>query len=139
MEIFTVGTSTRSIDEFIEILRAYDIGKVLDVRRFPTSKFEHFKKENLKDALNKERIQYFHIEELGGYRGGYKEYMKTEEFKKGLETLINLAKDSRVAIMCAELLFFRCHRRYISDKLTELGIEVTHIIDAKRSYPHRIR
>ncbi len=139
MEIFTIGTSTRSIEEFLEIIKEYKIDKVLDVRRFPTSKLEHFKKEKLKDALNKEKIQYFHIVELGGYRGGYKEYVKTEEFKKGLEMLIKIAKESKAAIMCAELLFFRCHRRYISDKLLELGMEVTHILDIKRSYAHKIK
>jgi len=140
VNIWTIGTSTRSIEEFIEILKKYEIELLVDIRRFPTSRFDHFKKENLERYLEGEGIKYVHLEELGGYRrGGYEKYMESDNFKKGLEKLLELAKGGRTAIMCAELLFFRCHRRYLSDKLVELGNNVTHIIDGKRTYEHRIR
>jgi uncharacterized protein (DUF488 family) len=124
--------------EFLHVLRTYQIEVVVDVRRFPTSKHKHFKQENLEAHLTQKGIVYHHVTELGGYRkGGYREYMKTAEFEKGLRYVEQLASSKRVAIMCAELLFFRCHRRFIADALTQRGHTVLHIIDEKRSYEHR--
>ena len=119
---------------------AYKIEVIADVRRFPTSKHRHFKQEVLKETLNRCGIEYNHIIELGGYRtGGYRQYMRTEDFEKGLLRLEQLAASRNVAIMCAELLFFRCHRRFIADALTERGHTVIHIIDEQRSYEHKRR
>ncbi len=85
-------------------------------------------------------MDYRWIEKLGGFRkGGYQEYMNTVDFREGMRELLNVAKVSRVAIMCAEKMWFRCHRRFISDRLVELGYQVHHIIDKKRFYPHNIR
>jgi uncharacterized protein (DUF488 family) len=132
-KVYTVGTSTRSLEEFLSLLEKHGIKKIIDVRRFPTSKFEHFKKEN----LEKLRLGYVHIPELGGYRGDYRKYMETGEFKRGLRKLLRLVRQETCAIVCAELLYFRCHRRFISDALVQRGIEVVHIIDEERVTSHR--
>ncbi|RJS83243.1 DUF488 domain-containing protein [Methanophagales archaeon] len=140
MKIWTIGTSNRSIGGFLSLLEAYQIKAIVDVRRFPTSKHKHFKQEHLKASLSQNGIEYHHVTELGGYRkGGYKKYMETEEFEKGLLYVEALGAIKRVAIMCAELLFFRCHRRFIADALKLRGHTVIHIIDAKRSYEHKGR
>jgi uncharacterized protein (DUF488 family) len=140
LKILTIGTSNRSIEEFLSLLAAYRIEAIIDVRRFPTSKHKHFKQENLEASLNRSGIEYHHVTELGGYRkGGYKKYMGTEEFEKGLLFVENLASTNRVAIMCAELLFSQCHRRFIADALKQRGHVVIHIIDDKRSYEHKGR
>lgn len=138
MKIWTIGTSNRSIDEFFRLLAAYQIESVVDVRRFPTSKHNRFKRENLKASLNQSGIEYYHVTELGGYRkGGYKKYMETEEFEKGLLYAEKLAASKRIAIMCAELLYTQCHRRFIADALKLRGHVVIHIIDEKRSEEHK--
>lgn len=122
------------------MLAAYRIEAIIDVRRFPTSKHKHFKQENLEASLNRSGIEYHHVTELGGYRkGGYKKFMGTEEFEKGLLFVENLASTNRVAIMCAELLFSQCHRRFIADALKQRGHVVIHIIDDKRSYEQKGR
>jgi len=140
MIVWTIGTSNRGIEEFLSVLEAYQIDAILDVRRFPTSKHNHFKREELEASLNQRGIAYHHVTELGGYRkGGYREFMRTIEFENGLRYVEQLASSKRVALMCAELLFFRCHRRFIADALKERGHTVLHIIDEKRSYEHRGR
>jgi len=138
VKFWTIGTSNRSLEEFLGLLGAYQIEAIADVRRFPTSKHKHFKQENLKASLKQRGIAYHHVTELGGYRkGGYTKYMGTAEFEDGLRYVENLAASKRVAIMCAELLFFRCHRRFIADALKQRGHTVLHIIDEKRSSEHR--
>ncbi len=120
------------------MLEAYQIEVIVDVRRFPTSKHKHFKQENLKASLNHCGIDYHHVTELGGYRkGGYKKYMETEEFERGLLYVEKLAASKRVAVMCAELLYTQCHRRFIADALKLRGHTVIHIINAKKSYEHK--
>jgi uncharacterized protein (DUF488 family) len=137
VKIWTVGTSTRSMKEFLHVLRTYQIEVVVDVRRFPTSKYAHFKREPLKTCLEQHGIEYHHVARLGGYRkGGYRKHMESAEFEHGLRCVEELAETKRVAIMCAELLFFRCHRRFIADALKERGHTVIHIVDDKRSYEH---
>ena len=133
MEIFTLGTSNRKIEEFLEILKHFRIKIVVDVRHFPTSKlFPHFKKENLEKILKENEIEYHHLEKLGGYRkGGYEEYTKTKEFKEGLENLIEIAKE-RTAIVCAEKFPWKCHRAFIARELEKKGIKVIHIIEKDR-------
>uniref|UniRef100_A0A7V3ZZQ5 DUF488 domain-containing protein n=2 Tax=candidate division WOR-3 bacterium TaxID=2052148 RepID=A0A7V3ZZQ5_UNCW3 len=128
-KIFTVGHSNRAVEDFIRILREAGVEAVVDVRRFPRSKFEHFNRENLESILKKNGIDYYYLgEKLGGFRkGGYENYTKTEEFEKGIEELIKIAQEKLTAIMCAEKLFFRCHRRFIAKRLEELGFEVIHL------------
>ncbi|MFQ6128885.1 MAG: DUF488 family protein [Thermoplasmata archaeon] len=137
MKAWTIGTSTRSKEDFLNLLKLYDIESIIDVRRFPTSRFEHFKKENLEELLQESKIAYCHLRGLGGYRGGYQAHMETEEFKSAFSQLCKMAKRERTVIMCAELLFFRCHRRFISDALVKHGFEVIHILDEERTNLHK--
>ena len=133
-KIFTLGTSNRKIEEFLEILKEYQIKVVVDVRRWPTSKyFPYFKKENLEKILAENEIEYFHFEKLGGYRtGGYEAYTKTKEFKDGLKKLIQIAKDKNLVVICAERLPWKCHRAYIARALERKKIEIIHIIEKDR-------
>lgn len=93
----------------------------MDVRRFPTSRFEHFKKDNLGKTCNKDGIEYFYMgDNLGGYReGGYEAYTKTEKFKIGIEKLKTLTATKTICIVCAETLPWKCHRRFIGKSLSE--------------------
>ncbi len=135
-KIYTLGTSNRSVEEFLEILSHYQIEVVVDVRRWPTSKwFEHFKKENLEKILHENKVEYFHFEKLGGYReGGYKEYLKTKNFKEALKDLIKIfrSKKKNLAIVCAEKFPWKCHRFFVAHELEKLGFEVLHIIEKGR-------
>ncbi len=124
---YTVGHSNYSIDEFISTLRKFSIEVVVDIRRFPKSKHEQFDRENLKKSLEEAGIKYVWIEKLGGYRGNYRKYMETKEFEEGITELLKYA-DKRVAIMCAERNYLRCHRRFVSEHLERLGFEVYHIV-----------
>ncbi len=126
--IFTIGYAGRSLQELIQILRANRIEEVIDVRAFPTSKYEEFKGENLSESLSREGISYLHLKELGGYRRlSYREFTKTEEFLHGISRLLQEAKDKNVAVLCLERNFKACHRRFISQKLEELKAEVAHL------------
>ena len=131
MIIYTLGTSNRSEEEFLEILKFYQIKAIADVRRWPTSqRFSHFKKENLIKILSENNILYYHLEDLGGYRiENYENYMKTSNFKSALEKLIEIAKNDLTCIICAEKFPWRCHRRFIAKALEEKEIEVLHIIE----------
>lgn len=105
------------------------IQKVVDVRSFPKSKLSKYRKENLKENLPTQNIEYLHLEKLGGYRDeGYEEYMKTEKFKEGLNKLEELAREEKTAIMCLESYPSSCHRRYIAKKLDEKGWKIKHLI-----------
>ncbi len=139
MEVYTLGTSNRGIDEFISILKTHGIELVVDVRRFPTSKFEHFKKENLERYLRENGFEYFYLGDLlGGYRtGGYQKYMESDDFRRGLQMLIDMAKGKKTAIICREKFPWKCHRWQISRKLTEMSFRVIHIIDEGRTYVHK--
>ena len=139
LKIYTLGTSNRSIEEFLEILREYQIKMVIDVRRWPTSKwFPHFKKENLEKILTENNFQYLHFEKLGGYRiGGYQNYLKTKEFKEALKELIKIGKNKTVVIICAERLPWKCHRAYIARALERKKIEIIHIIEKERLWQPR--
>ena len=135
-----MGYSNLSAREFLELLSVYNITKIADVRRFPEIGREEFRIENLRQLLGFSGIGYVWVEELGGYRkGGYREYMKSVEFDRGIKKLIKEVKEENVAVMCSEKMWFRCHRRFISDRLTEMGYTVYHIIDRKRFYPHTLR
>jgi uncharacterized protein (DUF488 family) len=154
MKIWTIGHSTRTIDEFISLLQANQIRLLVDVRSLPGSKrYPQFNKEALADSLGKTGIRYEHFPELGGRRKakpeskntawrnasfrGYADYMETEEFRKGVERLLDLAASAGpTAIMCAEAVWWRCHRSLISDYLKARRIEVMHILDASKTQPH---
>jgi uncharacterized protein (DUF488 family) len=153
LEIWTIGHSTRSIEEFLDALKSFRIEALVDVRSFPGSRrYPQFGSERLKASLREVGIRYEHFPELGGRRRarpdshnlawrnesfrGYADYMEAEAFKQGIDRLIKLARAHRTAIMCAEAVWWRCHRGLISDFLKVKGIEVCHIIDAKQSSPH---
>ena len=151
--IWTIGHSTRSADEFNEILLAYQLDTLVDVRSFPGSRrYPHFNKPELAKNLEAVGIVYSHNPQLGGRRRpspnsrntawknpsfrAYADHMESEEFKTGIQALLKNASVDRTAIMCAEALWWRCHRSLISDFLKSQGIAVIHIIDAKKSEDH---
>jgi uncharacterized protein (DUF488 family) len=153
LSVFTIGHSTRSIDEFIEMLKSFSMGTMVDVRSFPGSRrYPHFNRDALRDLLATAAIDYIHLPELGGRRKprpdslnmtwrnesfrGYADYMETDEFLAGIERLLNLARDRRTAIMCSEAVWWRCHRSMISDYLKAKGVEVIHILAAGKSEAH---
>lgn len=152
--VWTVGHSTRSIDEFIEVLSAYEIELVADVRKFPGSRrLPHFSSTSLERSLSEHGIAYCWIPALGGRRRptstsqnsvwrhpafrAYADHTLTEEFADGLMELLTLSRGMNTAIMCAEVLWWRCHRRIISDVLVSLGLSVIHIRDAAHHDLHR--
>jgi len=154
MKIWTIGHSTRSIDDFISLLKKNEIKLLADVRSLPGSKrYPQFNKDALAESLKARGIRYEHFPELGGRRKpnadsrntawrnasfrGYADYMETEQFHKGVERLLTLArKAGPAAIMCAEAVWWRCHRSLISDYLKACDIEVMHILDANKIEPH---
>lgn len=141
-KIYTVGHSNRGLEEFIDLLKTYNIETLVDIRRWPKStKFHHFNREILEHELDKEGIKYIWLGDLlGGYRpGGYEKYMETPQYKRGLEILEKIAQRRTTAIMCSEKLWFKCHRRFISNSLVERGYRVIHIIDKKRTQEHKLR
>jgi uncharacterized protein (DUF488 family) len=128
--VWTIGHSNRSQGTFLEMLEEHGIEVLVDVRRFPTSKVEHFRKETMEQWLSEQGIEYVWLgEELGGYRrGGYKAYTETEEFKEGMKRLLEIARQKRTCVMCMEPNPKYCHRRFISAYLERKGIKVMHII-----------
>jgi uncharacterized protein (DUF488 family) len=155
MTILTLGHSTHSLDELVALLRRHEIEALVDVRSVPRSRrMPHFAKESLEECLPRRGIEYTHAKELGGFRRpapgssnagwqvegfrGYADYMRTLEFEKALERLEALARRRRTAIMCAEGLWWRCHRRLISDALLVRGWEVRHIDPAGALADHRL-
>jgi uncharacterized protein (DUF488 family) len=154
VKVCTIGHSTRAVDEFVVALNAHGIKTLVDVRSFPGSRrYPQFGKDKLAASLAEAGIAYEHFPELGGRRRarpdsrnvawrnegfrGYADYMETADFREGIERLIELARSRRTAIMCAEAVWWRCHRSLISDYLKASGTEVIHIIDAERAEPHR--
>lgn len=152
-KVWTIGHSTRSVDDFIEALASEKIDALIDVRRFPVSRrYPHFNKDELAQSLAAAGITYLHLPELGGRRStrkdsyntglrnasfrGYADYMETDSFREGIERLLELASARRTAIMCAEALWWRCHRSLISDYLISNGIEVIHIAAAGKTEVH---
>ena|SRR5437879_2549007 len=152
--IWTIGHSTRNIDDFISLLEENGIKLLADVRSLPGSKrHPQFNKEALAESLSAQGIRYEHFPELGGRRKpkpdsrnsawrnasfrGYADHMETEEFRKGVERLLALTREAGpTPIMCAEALWWRCHRSLISDYLKSRGIEVRHILGANKTEPH---
>jgi len=152
--IWTIGHSTRTIEEFVRALQAHGIKWVADVRLLPGSKrYPQFNKERLAKSLTDHAIGYEHFPELGGRRRslrdsrntawrneafrGYADYMDTAEFSRGIARLREMAeRQGTVAIMCAEAVWWRCHRSLIADYLKAQGTEVIHIMDANKTQPH---
>ncbi|MCX8172927.1 MAG: DUF488 domain-containing protein [Archaeoglobaceae archaeon] len=144
-EIYTIGHSNLDFTTFTNLLLENAIEVVVDIRRFPKSRFEHFNAEYLKQKLSEVGIEYMNADKLGGFRKkifkvspnkaiksegfrNYADFMLTEEFEKEIKKLIELAERRRVALMCAEKFFWRCHRKFLSDYLTFHGFRVYHII-----------
>ena len=135
--LYTLGTSTRSLEEFLDILRARGITRVCDVRSFPGSRrHPQFSRENLTASLQEAGLDYVWLgNELGGYRkGGYESHMQTDLFRAGLAQLEGLAAEAPAAVVCAEALPWKCHRRFIAGALEERGWDVVHVIDASRDW-----
>lgn len=134
--IYSLGTGNRSQTEFASLLRSYGIEAVIDVRRFPASRFEHFRKETLAEFLATLSIDYLNLGvELGGFReGGYQAFMSTPEFERGIKAIEEMARRKKGVILCAEKLPWRCHRRFIASELENRGWQVEHIIDDKHTW-----
>jgi uncharacterized protein (DUF488 family) len=143
--IFTVGHSTLPAEKFVALLRAYSVERVVDVRTMPRSRRNpQFNSEALRDSLASEGIEYEHLPALGGLRKpradspntgwrnesfrGYADYMQTPPFARGLERLLELARDKSTAIMCAEAVPWRCHRSLVADALVARGLPVVEIL-----------
>jgi uncharacterized protein (DUF488 family) len=151
--IWTIGHSTHPIETFLKLLAVHTVDAIADVRRFPGSRrHPQFGREALQQSLEQSGRAYLWIPRLGGRRKGhrdsthtqwrnpgfraYADYSETEEFAAGLEELLAFAQDKRAAVMCAERLWWQCHRMVLSDVLRGRGIEVLHILDASPPQPH---
>jgi uncharacterized protein (DUF488 family) len=151
----TVGHSTRPLPDFLEVLAAYQVELVADVRRFPGSRRQaEYQQPALEAALHRAGIGYVWLLDLGGRRRpvpdspntawrhpafrGYADHLEGEELAAGLFELLALAWGLRTAVMCAEILWWRCHRRMIADVLVSLGADVIHIRDAGTAQAHRL-
>lgn len=153
--VLTIGHSTRTLDEFIALLKAHAVTFVVDVRTIPRSRHNpQFNEDSLTDSLKKASIRYVHMPGLGGLRHaksdslntgwrnasfrGYADYMQTLEFQKQIEELIQLTKEHRIALMCAEAVPWRCHRSLIGDALTVRGIRTEDIMSLKQRRLHTL-
>jgi uncharacterized protein (DUF488 family) len=154
LKVFTIGHSTRTIDEFVELLKTYSVNLVVDVRTVPHSRHNpQFNKEALPNTL-KPNVKYIHMPEIGGLRRpkpnsvnlawensgfrGYADFMQTKEFTENLLKIIVLARLNCLALMCAEALPWRCHRNLISDALVVRHIRVEHIIGQNSLISHQL-
>jgi uncharacterized protein (DUF488 family) len=154
--LFTIGHSTRSIEELISALKAHEIKTLVDIRAFPMSRrLPHFNRENLEQSLAAAGIRYIWMKELGGMRKkslaespnlalrnasfrNYADYMLTPEFERTISELIRLGEEAPTAYMCAERVYFKCHRMLVSDWLVAHGQQVLHIDDEKPARPHKL-
>ena len=153
LRIWTVGHSTRELADFIALLKANEIEAIADVRSLPGSrKFPQFNSEDLELSLADAGIDYLLIKQLGGRRKalpnsphsvwrhksfrGYADHMDTPGFEEGIEILVSLAREKRTAVMCAEAVWWRCHRSMIADYLKSFGATVEHIMDGKENVTH---
>ena len=153
--IYTIGHSTHTLAEFVEMLQAFRIGVVVDVRTIPRSRHNpQFNKDELKKSLHSHEIDYVHLDALGGLRHttkasvntawknasfrGFADYMQTPQFARGIEELIKLARGKSVAIMCSEAVPWRCHRSLIGDALLVRNFHVEDIMSGKTSKPHTL-
>ncbi len=137
--VFSAGTGTRTAAEFLSLLQHYGIEQAVDVRSYPVSRFDHFRRENLEPFLIAAGISYTWMGPLlGGYRkGGYEAHMQTEDFARGIRELEALAALAPTLFFCAETVPWKCHRRYIGRALRERGWKVVHIITEKNVWNPR--
>jgi len=155
VRLYTIGHSTRTLDELVDLLRAHDVSILADIRTIPRSRHNpQFEQDALRPALSRRRIRYVHLPALGGLRHarrdspnagwrnasfrGYADHMLTEDFERGLSELGGLAREGTVAVMCAEAVPWRCHRSLVADALTVRGAQVEHITGPGKSHPHRL-
>ncbi|HEV2805729.1 MAG TPA: DUF488 domain-containing protein [Chthoniobacterales bacterium] len=154
--VFTIGHSTRPIEEFIALLQAHGVSCIVDVRTVPRSRHNpQFNQDSLRDSLKKAALGYTHMSGLGGLRHakagsttnrgwrnasfrGYADYMQTPEFEQNIDELLGLAKTEQVVIMCAEAVPWRCHRSLIGDALLVRGVRVEDIMNLTRRTPHTL-
>ncbi|MGZ4813473.1 MAG: DUF488 domain-containing protein [Terriglobales bacterium] len=154
--LHTIGHSTRSFDELVAALQAHKIERLVDIRAFPMSRrLPQFNRENLEQELPKSAIEYVWMKELGGRRKkirndspntalrndsfrNYADYMLTAEFRAAAEKLVKLAEEEPTAYMCAERVYFHCHRMMVSDYLVAHGHTVLHIDGAGAARPHKL-
>ena len=153
--VLTIGHSTRTLEEFVELLGGYVVTLLMDVRTVPRSRYNpHFNKETLPNSLKPYGIRYIHLPEIGGLRHpkhdsvnmawknsgfrGYADYMQTQEFTDNLLKIISLARENRLVLMCAEALPWRCHRSLISDALVVRHVKVEHIIGKDSAINHKL-
>lgn len=154
--LYTIGHSTRSLEELIGALRAHEIQTLVDIRSFPVSRrLPHFNRESLEQSLPAAGIRYVWLKALGGYRKklredsphvalrnqnfrNYADHMMTSEFQQGIEELLRIAEKSRTAYMCAERVWFHCHRMMVSDWLVAHGHTVLHIDGTGPVRPHNL-
>jgi len=156
--MYTIGHSTRTIDEFLRLMKEHGVAILVDVRRWPTSRrCPHFGRASLEASLREEGMRYVWLGgSLGGYREeglgevspnkgwesdgfrNYADHALSEEFRMGLEEVRRLAEEGRAVLMCAEKHYWRCHRRIISDHLVVLGVPVAHIVESGRTVRHRL-
>lgn len=156
LEIFTIGHSTHSLSDFLAILKKYDINQLIDIRKIPFSRHNpQFNKDTFAHYLRNKKIGYRNMVGLSGLRHtkkdsinkglynasfrGFADYMQTAPFKKNLNALIKIAKKKRVALMCAEILPFKCHRSLIADALSAHAIKVIHIYGVNSFKLHKMR
>jgi uncharacterized protein (DUF488 family) len=154
--IYTIGHSTRTLEQLVSALQAHGIETLVDIRAFPMSRrLPHFNRESLEHSLPEQGIRYVWTKALGGYRKAagkdspntalrnanfrnYADYTLTFEFEAAIAELIDIAKQSRTAYMCAERVYFRCHRMIVSDWLVAHGHEVLHIEAEGPARPHKL-
>lgn len=153
--IYTIGHSTKPIEDFLDLLKTYEIELLIDVRTIPKSKFNpQYNEANLSTSLEKSGMKYLHLTTLGGLRHtvlnsvnlgwhnlsfrGFADYMQTPDFKEGLKKLETLGKEYKCAIMCAEALPWKCHRSMIADALTVKKWKVFHIMSKKSAKLHEL-
>ena len=154
--VLTIGHSNHPLEQFLDLLARHGVEALVDIRRFPGSrKHPHFNRDNLAAALPKSGVEYHWLEALGGRRPkrrdespnrglenqgfrNYADYMLTDEFREGMEKLLEVARRKRTAIMCAEGLFWQCHRRLVSDFLVANEVMVQHIMPGGELRPHKL-
>ncbi len=151
--VWTIGHSTRTLEEFVDMLNSFNIKSVLDIRSYPGSrKFPQFNKESLQKTLPENGFEYTHLKKLGGRRKvnpdsknttwrhlafrGYADYMETSDFNEGIKELEELASKKRTAYMCSEAVWWRCHRSMVSDYLKVHGWKVMHIMAIGKEQEH---
>ena len=155
VRLYTIGHSTRTLDEIVDLLRAHQVSILVDIRTIPRSRHNpQFNLEALRSALPRRHIRYAHLPSLGGLRRarpdspnagwrnasfrGYADYMLTDDFEHGLAEVEALTKDGTLALMCAEAVPWRCHRSLVADALAVRGAHVEDIIGPGSSHPHRL-